>query len=44
MAKSPRKSNREVRKPKVKKPKSNASNPSLKLGLLATIDSKKVRF
>ena len=35
MAKSQKKSNREVRKPKAEKPpKQNASNPSLKPGVL----------
>ncbi len=40
MAKSQKKSNREVRKPKAEKPKKlNASNPSQKPGVLAGLDN-----
>ncbi|WP_262926789.1 hypothetical protein [Sphingopyxis sp. LK2115] len=42
MAKSQKRSNREVRKPKVDKPKKlNASNPSLKPGVVAGLDNMK---
>ncbi len=42
MAKSQKKSNREVRKPKAEKPKKlNASNPSLKPGVIAGLDNMK---
>ncbi len=41
MAKSQKKSNREVRKPKAEKPKKqNASNPSLKPGIGQVFDPK----
>lgn len=36
MAKGQKKSNREIRKPKAEKPKTNASNPSTK-GMVADI-------
>ena len=40
MAKSQKKSNREVRKPKAEKPKKlNASNPSTKVGVVAGLDN-----
>jgi hypothetical protein len=42
MAKSQKKSNREVRKPKAEKPaKSNASNPSTKDGVVRGLDNMK---
>lgn len=40
MAKSQKKSNREVRKPKAEKPKKlNASNPSVKPGVVSGLDN-----
>lgn len=40
MAKSQRKSNKEVRKPKAEKPaKQNASNPSTKVGVVKGLDN-----
>jgi hypothetical protein len=42
MAKSQKKSNKEVRKPKAEKPKKqNASNPSQKVGVVAGLDNMK---
>ncbi len=42
MAKSQKKSNRETRKPKAEKPpKTNASKPSLKPGVIAGLDNMK---
>lgn len=42
MAKSQKKSSREVRKPKAEKPpKQNASKPSLKPGVIAGLDNMK---
>jgi hypothetical protein len=42
MAKSQKKTNREVRKPKAEKPKKqNASNPSQKLGIGQVFEAKK---
>ncbi|HJS11294.1 hypothetical protein [Sphingopyxis sp.] len=42
MAKSQKKSSREVRKPKAEKPKKpNASNPSTKTGVVAGLDNMK---
>lgn len=41
MAKSQKKSNREVRKPKAEKPKTNASKPSEKPGLVRGLDNMK---
>jgi hypothetical protein len=41
VAKSQKKSNREVRKPKAEKPKTNASNPSDKRGLVPGLDNMK---
>ena len=42
MAKSQKKSNREVRKPKAEKaPKQNASNPSVKAGVVPGLDNMK---
>lgn len=42
MAKSQKKSNREIRKPKAEKaPKTNASNPSLKPGGLPSFENMK---
>lgn len=41
MAKSQKKSNREIRKPKAVKPKSNASNPSVKTGSILGVEQKK---
>lgn len=41
MAKSQKKSNREIRKPKAVKPKSNASNPSEKGGAVLGVKIKK---
>lgn len=41
MAKSQKKSNREVRKPKAEKVKTNASNPSAKAGVVAGLDNMK---
>ena len=37
MTKVRRKSNKEIRKPKAEKPKSNASQPSQKLGAISTV-------
>lgn len=39
MAKSQKKSNREVRKPKAEKKKTNASNPSTKAGVVPGLDN-----
>lgn len=40
MAKSQKKSNREIRKPKAEKPKKqNASNPSTKAGVVAGVEN-----
>ena len=39
MAKSQKKSNREVRKPKAEKKKTNASNPSTKSGVVPGLDN-----
>ncbi len=41
MAKSQKKSNREVRKPKAEKTKTNASNPSLKPGVIPGLEHMK---
>lgn len=41
MAKSQKKSNREVRKPKAEKVKTNASNPTTKAGVVAGLDNMK---
>jgi hypothetical protein len=42
MAKSQRRSNREVRKPKAEKgPQQNASTPSLKLGMIKGLENMK---
>ena len=41
MAKSQKKSNREVRKPKAEKPKTNASKPSDKPGLVPGLENMK---
>ncbi len=41
MAKSQKKSNREVRKPKAAKVKNNASNPSAKAGVVAGLENMK---
>ncbi|WP_339825848.1 hypothetical protein [uncultured Parasphingorhabdus sp.] len=41
MAKSQKKSNREVRKPKAEKKKTNASNPSAKAGVVAGLENMK---
>jgi hypothetical protein len=41
MAKSQKKSNREIRKPKAEKSKTNASNPSVKLGVVAGLEHMK---
>lgn len=41
MAKSQRKSKREVRKPKAEKVKTNASNPSLKAGTIRGLEHMK---
>ena len=41
MAKSQKKSNREVRKPKAEKKKTNASNPSAKPGVVAGLENMK---
>ncbi len=41
MAKSQKKSNREVRKPKAEKAKTNASNPSEKRGIVAGLENMK---
>ena len=41
MAKSQKRSNREVRKPKAEKTKTNASNPSEKRGLVPGLDNMK---
>ncbi len=42
MAKSQKKSSKEVRKPKAEKPKKlNASNPSLKAGVVAGLENMK---
>jgi hypothetical protein len=39
MAKGQKKSNREIRKPKAEKPKTNASQPSLKLGSVKGLEN-----
>jgi hypothetical protein len=39
MAKSQKKSNKEVRKPKAEKPKTNASQPSLKAGSVKGLEN-----
>jgi hypothetical protein len=39
MAKSQKKSNKEVRKPKAEKPKTNASQPSVKTGVVKGLDN-----
>jgi hypothetical protein len=39
MAKSQKRSNREVRKPKAEKPKTNASQPSLKTGSVKGLEN-----
>ena len=39
MAKGQKKSNREIRKPKAEKPKSNASQPSQKLGVVKGLEN-----
>ncbi len=39
MAKGQRKSNREIRKPKAEKPKTNASQPSLKPGSVRGLEN-----
>jgi hypothetical protein len=41
MAKSQKKSNREVRKPKAEKTKTNASNPSSKTGVVPGLENMK---
>jgi len=41
MAKSQKRSNREVRKPKAEKPKTNASQPSLKPGFVKGLENTK---
>lgn len=41
MAKSQKKSSREVRKPKAEKKKTNASQPSLKTGVVKGLDNLK---
>ncbi len=41
MAKSQKKSNREIRKPKAKKEKTNASNPSTKTGVVPGLENMK---
>lgn len=41
MAKSQKKSNREVRKPKAEKIKTNAANPSTKTGIVPGLDNMK---
>lgn len=41
MAKGQRKSNKEIRKPKAVKPKTNASNPSLKAGGIKGLENMK---
>jgi hypothetical protein len=41
MAKSQKKSNREVRKPKAEKAKTNASNPSGKAGVVPGLENMK---
>lgn len=39
MAKSQKKSNREIRKPKAEKPKTNASKPSEKRGVVSSLEN-----
>ena len=39
MAKGQRKSNKEIRKPKAEKPKTNASQPSQKLGAVKGLET-----
>jgi hypothetical protein len=41
MAKSQKKTNREIRKPKAEKPKTNASKPSEKRGVVAGLENMK---
>tara|TARA_A100001391_G_scaffold83275_2_gene54507 strand:- start:12551 stop:12691 length:141 start_codon:yes stop_codon:yes gene_type:complete len=41
MAKSQKKSNREIRKPKAEKVKTNASNPTLKAGVVRGLEHMK---
>jgi hypothetical protein len=41
MAKSQKRSNREIRKPKAEKTKTNASKPSEKAGIVAGLDNMK---
>jgi len=41
MAKGQRKSNKEIRKPKAEKPKSNASQPSTKPGAIKGLENMK---
>ena len=41
MAKSQKKSNREIRKPKAEKKKTNASNPSTKSGVVPGLENTK---
>jgi hypothetical protein len=41
MAKSQKKSNKEIRKPKAEKPKTNASQPSAKPGAVKGLDNMK---
>jgi hypothetical protein len=43
MAKSQKKSNREIRKPKAEKPKTNASQPSQKPGSIKGLETMKNR-
>lgn len=41
MAKGQKKSNREIRKPKAEKPKTNASQPTLKMGEVKGLENLK---
>ncbi|HCX11950.1 MAG TPA: hypothetical protein DHU81_16765 [Hyphomonas sp.] len=41
MAKGQKKSNKEIRKPKAEKPKTNASNPTLKADSMLGVEKKK---
>ena len=41
MAKSQKKSNKEIRKPKAEKPKTNASQPTQKLGAVKGLENMK---
>ena len=43
MAKGQKKSNREIRKPKKEKVKTNASQPSLKAGAVKGLENMKIR-